>query len=534
MNSDRRASTGLAGPGDGAGLQLRGITKRFGPLVANDHIDLDIRPGEIHCLLGENGAGKSTLMNVLYGLLQADEGTISVDGTELHLADPRQAMAAGIGMVHQHFMLVEVFTVAENLVLGRETGAMGTVDMKAARARVRELSERYKLQVDPDAVIENLPVGVQQRVEILKALANDAKYLIFDEPTAVLTPQEIDELMAVMQALRDEGRAIVFITHKLREVRAIADRITVIRRGKVVGTADPSMTEAQLAELMVGRAVALTVDKQPPKLGAERLVVSDLVVANAAGTVMVDHVDFSVRGGEILCLAGVQGNGQTELAEAILGTTPVTGGSIQVDGSEIGHLNPHQTLEAGIGFVPEDRQKDGFVGSFSVAENLVLNHVDEFSRGLALNMDKIRQNATSRVDEFDIRTASIDLPVASLSGGNQQKVVLARELSRPLSLLVANQPTRGVDVGAIEFLHDRIVAERDNGTAVVIVSTELDEVVGLADRVAVMYRGKIVGIVPPDTPRDALGLMMAGVPEHEALAAAGVAPAAPREEGERA
>ncbi len=510
----------------GAGLQLRGITKRFGNLVANDGIDLDIRPGEIHCLLGENGAGKSTLMNVLYGLLQADEGTISVDGKPLALGNPKQAMAAGIGMVHQHFMLVEVFTVAENIVLGREQGPAGTVDMKAARARVRELSDRYKLAVDPDAVIENLPVGVQQRVEILKALANDATYLVFDEPTAVLTPQEIDELMDVMVALRDEGKAIVFITHKLREVRAVADRITVIRRGKVVGQGSPEMSEAQLAELMVGRAVRLHVDKEEPTLGEERLRIEDLVVAAPSGAVMVDHVDLSVRGGEILCLAGVQGNGQTELAEALLGTTPVTSGTITVDGTDITRMDPRQSLAAGIGFVPEDRQKDGFVGPFSVAENLVLNHVDQFSTGLALDLGKIRANATSRVEEFDIRTASIDLPVASLSGGNQQKVVMARELSRPLGVFVANQPTRGVDVGAIEFLHQRIVDERDRGTAVVIVSTELDEVDALADRIAVMYRGRIVGIVPPDTPRDVLGLMMAGVPQAEALAAV--------QEGERA
>ncbi|WP_420174649.1 ABC transporter ATP-binding protein [Luteococcus sp. OSA5] len=508
------------------GLQLRGITKRFGTLTANDRIDLDIRPGEIHCLLGENGAGKSTLMNVLYGLLQADEGTITVDGKELHLTNPKQAMAAGIGMVHQHFMLVEVFSVAENIALGRETGPMGTLDMKAARVRVRELSDRYKLEVDPDAIIENLPVGIQQRVEILKALANDAQYLIFDEPTAVLTPQEIDELMAVMQALRDEGRAIVFITHKLREVRAIADRITVIRRGAVVGEGSPDMSEAQLAELMVGRAVSLRVDKQEAHPADERLRVEDLVVAAPSGAMMVDHVELGVRGGEILCLAGVQGNGQTELAEALLGTAPVTSGRILVDGKDVTKLNPHQSLEAGIGFVPEDRQRDGFVGSFSVAENLVLNHVDQYARGLALDMKRIRSNAEERVSEFDIRTNGIDLPVASLSGGNQQKVVLARELSRPLSVLVANQPTRGVDVGAIEFLHERIVAERDRGTAVVIVSTELDEVEALADRIAVMYRGKIVGIVPSDTPRDALGLMMAGVPEAEALAAS--------QEGERA
>ena len=508
------------------GLSLRGITKRFGPLVANDQIDLDIRPGEIHCLLGENGAGKSTLMNVLYGLLQADEGEITVDGAPLKLDNPKQAMAAGIGMVHQHFMLVEVFTVAENIILGRETGAAGTLNMRAARAKVRELSDRYRLRVDPDAVIENLPVGIQQRVEILKALANDAKYLIFDEPTAVLTPQEIDELMAVMQALRDEGRAIVFITHKLREVRAIADRITVIRRGKVVGEGTPDMSEAELAELMVGRAVQLRVDKAEPQLGEERLVVSDLVVAAPSGAVMVDHVDFTVRGGEILCLAGVQGNGQTELAEAMLGTTPATSGTITVDGRDVTKLNPHESLEAGIGFVPEDRQKDGFVGPFSVAENLVLNHVDDYAKGLALDIRRIRENASARVEEFDIRTTGIDLPVSSLSGGNQQKVVLARELSRPLSLLVANQPTRGVDVGAIEFLHERIVAERERGTAVIIVSTELDEVAALADRIAVMYRGRIVGIVPADTPRDALGLMMAGVPESEALAAV--------QEGERA
>ncbi len=504
----------------GEGLQLRGITKRFGSLVANDHIDLDIRPGEIHCLLGENGAGKSTLMNVLYGLLQADEGEITVDGHPLHLTNPKQAMAAGIGMVHQHFMLVEVFTVAENIALGREAGTAGMLDMKSAKQHVRELCDRYRMAVDPDAIVESLPVGIQQRVEILKALANDAKYLIFDEPTAVLTPQEIDELMAVMQALRDEGKAIVFITHKLREVRAIADRITVIRRGKVVGQADPTMTEAQLAEMMVGRAVSLTVDKQAPQLGETRLSVKDLVVANPAGAVMVDHIEFDVAGGEILCVAGVQGNGQTELAEAILGTTPVKSGTILVDGRDVSGMKPADTIEAGLGFVPEDRQKDGFVGSFSVAENLVLNHVDEYSKGFALDLKRLRENAESRVAEFDIRTNGIDLPVSSLSGGNAQKVVLARELSRPLSLLVANQPTRGVDVGAIEFLHERIVAERDRGTAVVIVSTELDEVESLADRIAVMYRGKIVGIVPQDTPREALGLMMAGVPTEEALAAA--------------
>ena len=368
-------------------------------------------------------------------------------------------------------------------------------------------------------MIEDLPVGVQQRVEILKALANDAKYLIFDEPTAVLTPQEIDELIEVMRALRDEGRAIVFITHKLREVRAIADKITVIRRGKVVGTAQPGDSESHLAELMVGRAVSLQVSKSPARPSDEpRLVLRGVSIANPAGSLVVDQLDLEVAGGEIVCLAGVQGNGQTELAEALLGVTPMTAGAVTLDGRALRGKTPREVIDAGVGFVPEDRKHDGFVGTFTVAENLVLNHVDEFpyARGPALQLDQIKDNATAKVEEFDIRTQSIDTPVASLSGGNQQKVVLARELSRPLALLIANQPTRGVDVGAIEFLHQRIVAERDRGTAVLIVSTELDEVSALADRIAVMYRGRIVGVVPADTSREVLGLMMAGVPYEEA------------------
>lgn len=497
-------------------LELRQITKRFGDFVANDAVDLTICPGEIHCLLGENGAGKSTLMNVLYGLLQPDGGSIVVDGRERSFASPKEAMAAGIGMVHQHFMLVEPFTVTENVMLGREGGVV--LDRRAARRRVRELSDRYSFALDPDAVVEDLPVGVQQRVEILKALANDARYLIFDEPTAVLTPQEIDELMAVMVSLRDEGKAIVFITHKLREVRAIADKITVLRRGRIVGEASPQSSEKELAELMVGRAVTLVVNKESPRSGKKRLVVDDLVVPDAHGTVMVDHLCFDVAGGEILCLAGVQGNGQTELAEALRGSLPIRSGSVTLDGVDLTGLSPRHTIEAGLGFVPEDRQANGFVGAFSVAENLVLNQYASapYAKGPALNLCAIRENAQARIEEFDIRTQSVDLPVSSLSGGNQQKVVLARELSRPLALLVASQPTRGVDVGAIEFLHQRIVAERDRGTAVLIVSTELDEVAALADRIAVMYRGRLVGIVPPDTPRDVLGLMMAGVPYDEA------------------
>jgi general nucleoside transport system ATP-binding protein len=507
----------------GAGLRLRGITKRFGDLVANDSIDLDITPGEIHCLLGENGAGKTTLMNVLYGLLQPDEGTISIDGVQHAHETPKEAIAAGIGMVHQHFMLVDVFTVAENLILGREDSTAGLLNMAEARRTVHRLSERYGLEVDPDALVEELPVGIQQRVEILKALANDAKYLILDEPTAVLTPQETDQLMAVLRSLRDEGKAIVFITHKLREVREIADKITVIRHGKVVGTAKPTDSESDLAELMVGRHVQLVVDKKPASPSAEpRLEVQGVWVARPNGTVAVQDLDLEVFGGEIVCIAGVQGNGQTELAEALLGVTPVMKGSIQLDGKPLTGLSPKETIDAGLGFVPEDRKQDGCVGTFTIAENLILNHFDEhpYARGIALNLSKVRQNAAHRVSEFDIRTHSIEASVSSLSGGNQQKVVLARELSRALALLVACQPTRGLDVGAIEFVHKRLIEERDRGTAVVIISTELDEVVALADRIAVMYRGRIVGIVPHDTSREVLGLMMAGVPPEEALASA--------------
>jgi len=510
-------------PAAGTGLRLRGITKRFGDLVANDSIDLDISPGEIHCLLGENGAGKTTLMNVLYGLLQPDEGTISIDGVEHVPANPREAIAAGIGMVHQHFMLIDVFTVAENLILGREDSTGGLLNMGEARRTVRRLSERYGLEVDPDAVIEELPVGIQQRVEILKALANDAKYLILDEPTAVLTPQETDQLMTVMRSLRDEGKAIVFITHKLREVREIADKITVIRHGKVVGTAKPTDSESDLAELMVGRAVSLLVDKKSASPSAEpRLAMKGVFVARPNGPLAVDDLDLEVYGGEIVCIAGVQGNGQTELAKALLGLTRVVKGTIELDGRRLTGLTPRETIDAGLGFVPEDRKQDGCVSSFTVAENLILNHHEEhpYARGIALDLSKVRQNAAHRISEFDIRTQSIEATVSSLSGGNQQKVVLARELSRSLALLVASQPTRGLDVGAIEFVHKRLVEERDRGTAVVIVSTELDEVIALADRIAVMYRGRIVGIVPPDTSREVLGLMMAGIPTAEALASA--------------
>ncbi|WP_020576980.1 ABC transporter ATP-binding protein [Actinopolymorpha alba] len=501
-------------------LELRGLTKRFGSLVANDHIDLTVESGEIHCLLGENGAGKSTLMNVLYGLLQPDEGSVLLDGEPLTCTSPGAAIAAGIGMVHQHFMLVPVFTVAENVMLGRErTRGLGVLDQRAARTLVRELSERYGLAVDPDARVEDIPVGVQQRVEILKALANEAKVLILDEPTAVLTPQEIDELIEVMRALKRNGTSVIFITHKLKEVRAIADRITVIRRGKVVATVAPDTSESELAELMVGRPVQLQVDKRAgTNLGGAKLAVEGLDVVDPQGFLAVDGVSFEVRGGEILGIAGVQGNGQTELVEALMGLTAAASGSVKLGGRELVGAGPREHLEAGIGYIPEDRSHDGYVGTFSVAENLILDLHSRapFSRNGTLSPAAIRANAAQRVEEFDVRTQSVETEVSALSGGNQQKVVLARELSRPLELLIAAQPTRGLDVGSIEFVHNRIVRERDQGTAVLIVSTELEEIVALSDRIAVMYRGRIVGIVGPDTSWDQLGCMMAGIPPEEA------------------
>jgi general nucleoside transport system ATP-binding protein len=494
-------------------LELREITKRFGTLVANDRISLTVEPGEIHALLGENGAGKSTLMNVLYGLYRADEGEILLDDEVQHFAGPGDAIAAGIGMVHQHFMLVPVFTVAENVMLGNEaTGFAGSLDLDAASERVREISKRFGFRVNPDSIIEDLPVGVQQRVEIIKALSRDAEVLVFDEPTAVLTPQETDELMGIMRQLKEAGKAIVFITHKLREVREVADRITVIRLGKVVGEAEPTATNKELAALMVGRPVELTVRKNPAKLGEDALVVDKLRVIDPLGHVHVDDLSFTIKRGEVLVVAGVQGNGQTELTEALLGLQDHVTGSIKLDGKELVGRSVRRIVDAGVGFVPEDRQVDGLVGNMTIAENLMLNRSFDppFVERGSLQLGKLDEYAKRLLREYDVRAPSISTHATKLSGGNQQKVVVARELSRDLRLLVAAQPTRGVDVGSIEFIHTQIVATRDSGVPVLVVSTELDEVVALADRIMVLYRGRIVGIVPPDTPREVLGLMMTG------------------------
>ncbi|WP_345751621.1 ABC transporter ATP-binding protein [Microbacterium rhizophilus] len=494
-------------------LELRGITKRFGTLTANDGIDLVVEPGEIHALLGENGAGKSTLMNVLFGLYQPDEGDILLDDVAVHFKGPGDAMAAGVGMVHQHFMLIPVFTVAENVMLGHEPTKGGVLDLATARRRVREISARFGFDIDPDAVVGDLPVGVQQRVEIVKALSRDARVLILDEPTAVLTPQETDELMVTMRQLAEAGTSIVFITHKLREVKAVADRITVIRLGRVVGDADPAASSQELASLMVGRDVELTVRKNPPKAGEDALVVEDLTLFAPNGARLLDDVSFTIRAGEVLCIAGVQGNGQTELAEAIVGLHKHVKGSVRLLGEELLGRTVRGVLEEGVGFVPEDRKVEGLVGEFSVAENLMLDRSfhGPFVRGWGIDFAARDAFADAAIAEFDIRTQGPHVAVGKLSGGNQQKVVIAREMARDLKLFIASQPTRGVDVGSIEFIHERIVAVRDAGVPVLIISTELDEVSALADRIAVMYQGSIIGIVPGDTARDQLGQLMAGV-----------------------
>jgi simple sugar transport system ATP-binding protein len=496
-------------------LELRGITKRFPGVVANDNVNLALNTGEVLSLIGENGAGKSTLMSVLYGMYKPDEGEILIDGTPLVFASPADAIAAGIGMVHQHFMLVPVFTVAENVVLGVEpTGALGKLNIDEARRMVREISDKYNLDLDPDAVIEDLPVGVQQRVEIVKVLLRDAKVVVFDEPTAVLTPSEIIEFFEIVKTLVSAGRGVVFITHKLKEALNIADRIAVLRRGKVVGEVDPkTATESQIAEMMVGRPVQLTVDKNSAKAGDVVLKVTDLTVLDADGRTHVENVSFEVHAGEIVGIAGVQGNGQTELVEALTGLRKATSGVIALDGKDLTHSDPRERHQMGMAHIPEDRQRQGLVGGLSVAENLVLTryHDEQFSHGVIVDWEAANAIAETLITEYDIRTPNKETGVGTLSGGNQQKVIVARELSRDLRLTIAAQPTRGVDVGSIEYIHSRIVKERDAGTAVLIVSTELEEVMALSDRLLVMYRGKVVAELDPKkvTPME-VGLYMAG------------------------
>ena len=512
-------------------LELSGITKRFPGVIANEKVDLTVEPGQIHALLGENGAGKTTLMNVLYGLYKQDEGEIRIDGAPVVFRDPGDAIKAGIGMVHQHFMLVPVFTVTENVMLGVEStrGPLRILDVGAARDRIVEISERHNLHVDPDALVEDLPVGVRQRIEIIKTLYRQSNLLILDEPSAVLTPQETEELFEIMRSLQSGGTSIIFITHKLNEVLEISDRITVLRRGRVVGSAAPSeATKESLAQMMVGRFVELEVEKGPAKPAEAVLEVAGLSVSDDRGHLAVRDLDLVVHAGEIVAVAGVQGNGQTELVEAITGLRHTLAGSVKIAGSEV-HPDPRRIFEAGVAHVPEDRLEEGLVPGFTIAENMCLNtyYLKPFADGVRLHRDAILATATELVSQFDVRTPSVFNEVANLSGGNQQKVIVAREFSRPIKLLVAAQPTRGLDVGSIEYIHRRIVEKRDEGAAVLIVSTELDEVLALGDRIAVMYQGRIVAILGPDEATlERLGLYMGGATE-AALEAAGPVGAGP-------
>jgi simple sugar transport system ATP-binding protein len=497
-------------------LELRGITKRFPGVLANDHIDLTLEEGKILALLGENGAGKTTLMNILYGLYHPDEGEIIVRGQEIKVESPNDAIAAGIGMVHQHFMLVPVFTVAENVMLGDEDVRLGGVlDRKSAGEKIRQISEQFNLDVDPDAYIKDLPVGVQQRVEIIKLLYREADILILDEPSAVLTPQEVEGLVEIMRTLVAQGKSIIFITHKLGEVLEVADSITVIRRGKVVGSTIPEEADRRkLAEMMVGRAVSLEVEKELPQVGESVLEIDNLVVLDERQQVAVNGVSFTVRSGEVLGLAGVQGNGQTELVEAITGMRKSMEGKIRLLGQDITQATPRQITELGSAHIPEDRQRDGLVLSFPILDNLVLNnyYLPPFTKGVVMQQEAIEQNAEKLIQEFDIRTPNASTNAGTLSGGNQQKVIVAREFSRPIKFLVASQPTRGLDVGSVEFIHRRLIEKRDEGTGVLLVSTELDEIMELSDRIAVMYRGTIVDILDAeDVTKNQVGLLMAGV-----------------------
>lgn len=496
-------------------LEAKNITKKFPGVLANDNVNFDLRKSEIHALLGENGAGKTTLMNILYGLYMPDSGEVLVNGKPALIHSPNDTIALGIGMVHQHFMLIPVFTVAENIMLGDETVRYGMVlDQKAVADRVRELSRQYGLEVDPEALVGQLSVGEQQRVEIVKALYRDAQILILDEPTAVLTPQEAEDLFAIMRELTKRGVSIIFITHKLKEVLAVADRITAMRRGVVVGTTAPAETdEHKLAAMMVGREVILTVEKAPAKPAEVVLNVENLTILDDRDVEVVRQLGLDVHAGEILGIAGVQGNGQTELVEALTGLRKRKSGKVVLNGKEILELKPRLNVEAGQAHIPEDRHKHGLVLAFSIADNEVLctYYQHPFAHGMQRDQNAVFENAVKLIERFDIRTPSPLLPARKLSGGNQQKVIVARELSRPIKLLVANQPTRGLDVGSIEYIHNQIVEMRDQGVAVLLVSAELDEILSLSDRIAVMFHGQIVATMDADkATRAELGLLMAG------------------------
>jgi len=506
-------------------LEMRSITKRFPGVLANDHINFQLEKGEIHAMLGENGAGKSTLMNILYGLYRQDEGQVFLNGQEVEIDEPTDAIKLGIGMVHQHFMLIPVMTVTENIILGTEIVKNGfTLDQATAARRIRDLSRQYGLEIDPDAYIKDLPVGTQQRVEIVKALYREADILILDEPTAVLTPQESEELFVIMRSLVDQGKSIIFITHKLGEVFAVADRITVLRNGHVAGSTTPAEASREsLAEMMVGREVILTVDKRPAQAGSTVLKVEDLKVLDDRGALVVDGTSFEVRAGEVLGIAGVQGNGQTELVEVLTGLRPCLDGRFVIGDVDLTNATPRRVTSQGVAHIPEDRHEYGMVSSYPIADNLILNnyYVSPFSRGVVMDNRAIEDNALRLVHEFDIRTPSIYTPGSSLSGGNQQKMVVAREFSRPIKLLIAAQPTRGLDVGSIEFIHNRLVAARDDGVAVLLVSAELDEIMSLSDRIAVMYQGRIIATLDAEeASREGIGLLMAGIVKEEDRAGA--------------
>ena len=495
-------------------IEMREITKKFGDFVANDKINLQLRKGEIHALLGENGAGKSTLMNMLAGLLEPTSGDIVVNGNTVNLDSPSKAASLGIGMVHQHFMLVEAFTVVENIILGSETTKHGVLDLKKASQDILDLSKKYGLAVDPNAKVEDISVGAQQRVEILKTLYRGADILIFDEPTAVLTPAEIEELMTIMKNLANEGKSIILITHKLDEIRAVSDRVTVIRRGKSIETVEiGGATNQDLAEMMVGRSVSFKTEKGPSEPKEVVLSIENLVVNENRGVPAVKNLSLELRAGEIVGIAGIDGNGQSELIQAITGLRKVESGSIELKGKSIVGMHPRQITELSVGHVPEDRHRDGLILDMMISENIALQtyYKEPLSKNGILNYANITSHAKKLMEEFDVRAASEFVPAAALSGGNQQKAIIAREIDRDPDLLIVSQPTRGLDVGAIEYIHKRLIEERDNGKAVLVVSFELDEILNVSDRIAVIHDGKIQGIVSPETTnKQELGILMAG------------------------